>query len=194
MYIEALKKSVSDGKTAVAGAITENGVETATDAEFATMATNIGTVATNKYNAGVAATKKGTAVAAQVLKGQTFTNSSGVNIAGTMNNYSQNIQTVTPTAAQTGVATININDGYHTQIKVNSANVYNAGVAAGKAADKSFTVGVDVEHGDWNDDYNCQEMKISLYINGAKVVDKKIVYSNQNGNNWGETRFGTFSV
>ena len=128
-----LKKSVSDGKTAVAGAITDNGVTTAADAEFATMATNIGTVATNKYNAGVAATKKGTAVAAQVLKGVTFTSANGVNLVGTMNNYSQNIQTVTPTAAQTGVATININDGYHTQIKVNSANVYNAGVAAGKA-------------------------------------------------------------
>lgn len=51
--IENLKKSVSDGKTTVANAITANGVNTATDATFATIATNINTVATNKYNAGI---------------------------------------------------------------------------------------------------------------------------------------------
>ena len=42
--LEALKKSVSDGKSAVAGAITAKGVETAADAEFATMAENIGKI------------------------------------------------------------------------------------------------------------------------------------------------------
>ena len=36
-----LKKSVSDGKTKVANAITAKGVTTATDATFATMANNI---------------------------------------------------------------------------------------------------------------------------------------------------------
>ena len=39
--ITNLKKSVSDGKTTVANAITEKGVETATDATFAVMAENI---------------------------------------------------------------------------------------------------------------------------------------------------------
>ena len=39
--VEDLKKSVSDGKELVAGAITEKGVTTAADAEFATMAENI---------------------------------------------------------------------------------------------------------------------------------------------------------
>lgn len=39
--VEELKKSVSDGKTLVADAITEKGVETAADATFATMAENI---------------------------------------------------------------------------------------------------------------------------------------------------------
>lgn len=43
--IEALKKSVSDGKTEVADAITANGVETATDAEFAVMAENVNVLA-----------------------------------------------------------------------------------------------------------------------------------------------------
>ena len=50
--IDTLKKSVSDGKKAVADTITRNGVTTATDAEFATMATNIGTMANNQYSDG----------------------------------------------------------------------------------------------------------------------------------------------
>ena len=50
--INALKKSVSDGKKAVADAITGQGVATAEDAPFATMVENIGTVGTNKYNSG----------------------------------------------------------------------------------------------------------------------------------------------
>lgn len=41
-----LKKSVSDGKTAVANAITDKGVDTATDASFATMAENISKIET----------------------------------------------------------------------------------------------------------------------------------------------------
>lgn len=45
-------KSVSDGKSTVASAITAQGVSTAADAEFATMATNIASAGTNKYNAG----------------------------------------------------------------------------------------------------------------------------------------------
>lgn len=42
--VEALKKTVSDGKELVADAITEKGVETAADATFATMAENIGQI------------------------------------------------------------------------------------------------------------------------------------------------------
>ena len=44
--IDNLKKSVSDGKTKVANAITDKGVETATDATFATMAGNISKITT----------------------------------------------------------------------------------------------------------------------------------------------------
>lgn len=50
--ITALKKSVSDGKTLVAKAITDGGTTTAADAEFATMASNIGIMAEAKYWAG----------------------------------------------------------------------------------------------------------------------------------------------
>ena len=52
LSLENCLKSVSDGKKTVAGAITEQGVNTAADAEFATMAENIGTVGINKYNGG----------------------------------------------------------------------------------------------------------------------------------------------
>ena len=44
--INTLKKSVSDGKTLVANAITEKGVDTAADATFAVMAENIGRIET----------------------------------------------------------------------------------------------------------------------------------------------------
>lgn len=45
--ITSLKKSVSDGKTLVAEAITNKGVQTATDAEFQTMADHIGSIKTD---------------------------------------------------------------------------------------------------------------------------------------------------
>ena len=44
--VDALKKSVSDGKKSVAEAITDKGIITATDAAFATMADNIGQIST----------------------------------------------------------------------------------------------------------------------------------------------------
>ena len=54
-----LKKSVSDGKSAVASAITAKGVSTASDATFETIVTNIKSLADNQYtsgyNAGVSA-------------------------------------------------------------------------------------------------------------------------------------------
>ena len=50
--LENCLKSVSDGKKTVANAITAQGVNTAADAEFATMAANIGTAGANKYNSG----------------------------------------------------------------------------------------------------------------------------------------------
>lgn len=46
-------KSVSDGKSTVASAITAQGVSTAADAEFATIAANIATAGNARYNKGV---------------------------------------------------------------------------------------------------------------------------------------------
>ncbi len=45
--MNALKKSVADGKSAIASAITGKGVSTAADAEFAAMASNIGKIKNN---------------------------------------------------------------------------------------------------------------------------------------------------
>lgn len=74
----------------------------------------------------------GTAVASKVLNGATFYNtSSKTKVTGTMADYSSNVQTVTPSASQNKTAEFDIPDGYHTKIKVNSYNVYNAGYNAG---------------------------------------------------------------
>ena len=121
-------QSVSDGKTAVATALTNQGVATASDATFVTMATNVAAVATNKYNAGVTATKVGTATAAQVLKGKTFTNASGVGLTGTMTNRGA------WTGATTGSGNVTIPAGYHSGSGyVSGSGAYNAGVKAADA-------------------------------------------------------------
>lgn len=61
--VEELKKSVSDGKTLVANAVTAKGVSTATDATFATMASNIGNIKVGIDTSGA------TATAEQILSG-----------------------------------------------------------------------------------------------------------------------------
>lgn len=74
--MDDLKKSVSDGKALVAGAITSKRVETASDASFAEMAANIDSI---KLGSGNAQPN-------QVLSGATFSNSSGDELTGTMPN------------------------------------------------------------------------------------------------------------
>ena len=71
-----LKKSVSDGKTQVAAAITAKRVPTAATATFGEMAANIGKIVLGSGNA----------VPSDVLAGKTFTNDDGVEYTGTMPN------------------------------------------------------------------------------------------------------------
>ena len=78
--VASLKKSVSDGKTLVAGAITDKGITTATDAAFATMADNISQISTL-----AADTTDATATTAQILAGaKAYVK--GLPVVGTMPN------------------------------------------------------------------------------------------------------------
>ena len=78
--VASLKKSVSDGKTLVAGAITDKGITTATDAAFATMADNISQISTLAVD-----TADATATAAQILTGKRAY-VKGAPVVGTMPN------------------------------------------------------------------------------------------------------------
>jgi hypothetical protein len=94
--LDELFTYVSDGKTLVAAAITDKGVETQGSDTFATMAGNIDSLVLGS----------GTAVEADVLAGKTFSNDSGTGKTGTMtNNGTYNI---TP-----GVNNVTIPAGYH---------------------------------------------------------------------------------
>ena len=78
--IESLKKSVSDGKTELASAITEKGVSTASNATFVTMASNISNIRTESILTG-------DAISGNVLSGKTFYNTDAkTKVTGTMAN------------------------------------------------------------------------------------------------------------
>lgn len=133
--LESLKKAVSDGKKAVADAITAKGVQTATDASFSVMADNIMSIQT-----GVD-TSDATAIADYILQGQTAY-VKGLKITGTMPNYAVNqTQLVTLSSSDIGTSDFKIPSGYHSNIRINASNVYNAGVAAGKnSSDKNSVI------------------------------------------------------
>lgn len=95
--ITELKKSVSDGKTLVANAITEKGVATETDASFATMATNVKSIVTMEEG-----TKEATAAASDILSGKIAYGANGVKLTGTI--ASQAAQTITPGTSNKTIA------------------------------------------------------------------------------------------
>lgn len=155
--MSSIKKSVSDGKILVAGTITDNGISTATDASFDTIAINIGTLATNKYNAGVNATKKGNVMAEEVLAGKTFTNSSGVALSGNMPNNGAK------TASLNAGESYNIPKGYHNgNGKITANSLYSQTSATATAS--------DIANGK------------TAYVNGTKITGT--LEKSENGSSW----------
>lgn len=117
--INTLKKSVSDGKTLVAEAITEKRVETATDASFEIMAENIAKIVLGSGNAAKE----------DVLTGKTFTNDDGVEYTGTMANNGA------WTGSTNGDENVTIPEGYHNgNGYVSGKGAYDAGYSAGENA------------------------------------------------------------
>lgn len=140
--ITSLKKSVSDGKTLVAEAITGKGVDTATDAEFQTMADNVGKIKTTpnlqsksaslstsaqtiKPDSGYDGLSQvtvpavtGTAVVSDVLASKTFNSAAGISKTGTMVNYSK--QTVDVASGGVKADT----DNTHSLVNVPKAGYY----------------------------------------------------------------------
>ncbi|MBD5555221.1 MAG: hypothetical protein HDQ95_07780 [Roseburia sp.] len=100
----SLKKSVSDGKSAVASAITAQGVTTAADASYETMAANITSAGTEKYNAGYSAGSSSVTVKTQT-------------------------KTVTPNASK---QTVNPDSGYYlSAVTVNAIPYFESSNSAG---------------------------------------------------------------
>ena len=94
--ITELFTSVSDGKSAIAAAITDKGVETAADATFQQMADNIAQIQTGTD------TSDATATAGDILSGKTAYGAAG-KLTGTI--PSQNATTITPgTSAKTAIS------------------------------------------------------------------------------------------
>jgi hypothetical protein len=103
-------------------------------------------VYTTGYNDGIKVTKQGTATASQVLTGYTFTNSSNVNISGTMAN--RGILNWSPTTS----TTYTVPAGYYSGGTLDSSGAYttgyNAGYSAGTSGGKHYWVKYIKTYGD----------------------------------------------
>lgn len=178
--VEELKKSVSDGKTLVANAITDKGVSTSKDATFQTMAANINTIKTNptlqaksvtlstsaqtiKADSGYDGLSQvtvpavsGTAVAGDVLSGKTFASASGIAQSGTMANNGA----VNQTLAINGTYTIP--SGYHN--------------GSGKVTQNITTKGAAIYTPSTTD----QIISSGQYLSGTQTIkgDSKLIPSN----------------
>lgn len=109
-----LKKSVSDGKTLLAAAITAKRIAAAASDTFAVLAEKIGKIVLGSGNADKA----------DVLSGKTFTNDDGVEYTGTMADKSNTAQSATPSLDATNSRlqmTIPATGKYNTASKIYAA-------------------------------------------------------------------------
>jgi hypothetical protein len=173
--MDELKKSVSDGKSSLASAITVEGVATSSDASYAVLADNVGRLSAARYNAGygvgVLDTKKGTATAGMVLKGSTFTSVLGVEMEGDMpDNGSLDWK-------PSGQETYNVPFGYYSGGTLDSSEAYNSGVSEGydsgygKGKSDGYATGYSKGTSDGYDSGYSQG-----YNDGYKDADKEMVY------------------
>lgn len=112
--VNETKKSVSDGKTLIAAAITAKRVAAAASDTFAVLANKIGQIVLGSGNAAKA----------DVLKGKTFTNNDGVEYTGTMENKSGTAQSASASLDTTNsrvVMTVPATAKYDTASKLYAA-------------------------------------------------------------------------
>lgn len=164
--IASLKKSVSDGKTLVAGAITGKGITTATDAAFATMADNISQISTL-----AADTADATATAAQILAGaKAYVKGSPV--VGTMPNNG---------GPSTAIAAGKLKAGYTEGGDIANLSAGNIkegitiGGIRGNLSDMKVKQGsVTVQHGD-SADLPAGTLWVSYGSNGSYIIDSPLM-------------------
>lgn len=77
---------------------------------------------------GIKRRELGNADSVDVLKGKTFTSAVGLKVAGTIEDYTDKVYTVTTTEeGGSGTITANIPDGLHREIKINQKAAFDAG-------------------------------------------------------------------
>ena len=128
---------------------------------------------TNPYNAGVTATKKGDALAVNVLRGKYFTSlSAGVNVQGTMNNYSGTSRQTVAVSYGTGNEQLSLPPGYHDSVIVNRTRAVDYGKDVQKAV--TWDKHTILHHGDVIDICNVVAIKVldsSTFVIGGGMYE-----------------------
>lgn len=165
--VNEIKKSVSDGKTLVADAITEKGIETATNAAFATMAENI-----SHINTGTD-TSDATALTENILEGFSAYGANG-KLDGTMHNNG-GISEVISTKSQQVTVPVGFHDGSG---KISIANAEQEKIVAANIKQGITILGVEGEFAGESTQLQSKTVKSNMADNLSSVG---ITYSPQEG-------------
>jgi hypothetical protein len=156
--IQECFKSASNGKSLVASAITGMGVETASDATYATMAENITNIKTHE----------GTATVDDVLIGKTFSNDEDMGLTGTMPNHSgETVKASSATHSNNNtIVTIPQNGYYDTNSKVSIAD---SSISGGRT--EAVTVVFEARESILGHTSPTDYSDIRISVNGVVVID-----------------------